>query len=260
MALPAPRLPALAMLLVAAASACFASRRVHPRSAEELRRGYAHLARADLERAEVAFSHALEFDPDLVEARSGLGVVARSRGDLAEALRRFGEALAIDGAFAEGHANRGEALLARGDLDAAEASLRRALALNPDLVEARLNLGRALLRRGLADPTSRPARWGAARDALLHALEADGNLPAAHGDLALIEYLSGRVEAAEASWGQAAALAPRDPDAAHGLCVARAALGRCREGIPECERCLRLAPGNPRCERSLAAAAECAGQ
>lgn len=241
------------LLLATSGTGCFASRRVHPRSAEELRRGYAFLASGDVERAEVAFDHALEFDPDLVEGRNGLGVVDRTRGDLTDALRHFDDALALDGDFSEAHANRGEALLATGELGGAEASLRAALKLNPDLVEARHNLGRALLRRGLAEPSQRGALWSRAREALLHVLETDADRAGAHADLALIDYLSGRVERAEAGWTRAAALAPRDADAAHGLCLARAALGRWREAALECERCLRLAPRDPRCEQSLAA-------
>lgn len=248
----------LLSFLVASTSACFVSRRVHPRAAEELRRGYGHVAGGDMERAEVAFAHALEFDPDLVEGENGLGVVARSRGDLTGALRRFDVALASDDAFAEGHANRGEVLLASGRLGDAERALRSALALNPDLIEARHNLARALLRRGLAEPGRREVHWARARDAYLHVLETDERRASAHADLALLDYLSSRPERAEAGWARAAELSPADPDAAHGLCVARAALGRCREAVPECERCLRLAPGSAVCEQSLGAALACA--
>jgi tetratricopeptide (TPR) repeat protein len=244
--------------LLAALPACFASRRVHPRSAEELRRGYGWVSSGDLERAEVAFSHALEFDPDLVEAESGLGVVARTRGDLAGALRHFDRALAADGSFAEGHANRGEALLAANELGAAERALRSALALNPDLIEARLNLGRSLLRRGLGEPDRRAELWARSRDAYLHVLETDPARAAAHAELAFMDFLSARLTRAEAGWTRAAELAPKDPEAAHGLCLARAAQGRCQEAILECERCLRLAPGHAACERSLGAALACA--
>lgn len=257
---PSRRLLAAISLLTAltAGGACFASRRVHPRSAEQLRRGYSYVAQGDLERAEVAFSHALEFDPDLVEARNGLGVVARSRGDMGAALRFFRDALALDGSFAEAHANAGEALLASGDLERAERSLIEALSLNPDLIEARHNLGRALLRRGLADQPRRTSLWARAREAYLHALETDARRAGAHADLALMDFLSGRLSRAEAEWAQAAALDASDPDDAHGLCLARAAQDRCREAVPECERCLRLSPGNERCEQSLRAALACA--
>jgi tetratricopeptide (TPR) repeat protein len=250
----------LALTLLSAAPGCFASRRVHPRSAEELRRGYAYLASGELERAEVAFAHALEFDPDLVEGENGLGILARTRGDLGGAVFRFERALATDGSFAEGYANLGEARLAAADLQGAERALRRALALNPDLVEARHNLGRALLRRGLAEGKHREAHWAGARTTFLHVLETDGRRAAAHSDLALLDFLSARLAQAEAGWVRAAELAPLDPEAAHGLCVVRAARGGCREAIPECERCLRLAPEHRRCAQTLDAAHECAGK
>ena len=249
---------AVAALLAATLSSCFASRRVHPRAAEELRRGYAYVAAGDPERAEVAFSHALEFDPDLAEGENGLGVVARSREDLPEALRRFERALAVEPSFSEGHANRGEVLLASGRLDGAERALAAALALNPDLIEARHNLARALLRRGLAEPARRLSLWARARDAYLHVLETDEARASAHADLALLEYLAARPARAEARWARAAELAPSDPDAAHGLCLSRAAQGRCREAVPECERCLRLAPESALCRQSLGAALACA--
>jgi Flp pilus assembly protein TadD len=257
MARPSPHL-LLALALTLIASGCFASRRVHPRSAVELRRGYAFLEAGDLERAEVAFAHALEFDPDLAEGENGLGVVARTRGDLAGAVRRFERALEVDGSFAEGHANLGEAQLAAGDLDWAERALRAALTLNPDLIEARQNLGRALLRRGLAEPKRREEHWGAARLAYLHALETDDRRAATHSDLATMDFLSGRFVRAEASWGRAAELEPKNTEAAHGLCIVRSAQGRCREAVPECERCLRLDPASLRCQQSLGAALACA--
>ncbi|MGB8932684.1 MAG: tetratricopeptide repeat protein, partial [Anaeromyxobacteraceae bacterium] len=205
-----PRAPLLRLALVgflSMSAACFASRRVHPRAAEELKRGYAYVAEGDLERAQVAFAHALEFDPDLVEGENGLGVVARSRGDVPEALRRFGRALATDPSFAEGHANRGELLLSAGQDESAERELTAALALNPDLIEARHNLARALLRRGLAEPAHRTALWTRARDAYLHVLETDATRAQAHSDLALLDYLSAHPERAEERWARAAELA-----------------------------------------------------
>ena len=63
---------------------------------------------------------------------------------------------------------------------------------------------------------------------------------------------------AERSWLRAAELDPWSPEAALGLCVARAALGRCGDAAIECERCLRLAPADARCARSLAALEGCA--
>lgn len=256
-----PGFPAFAAVALGLAAACAARSPVHPRAAEELARGYRHLDAGDLERAEIAFAHALEFDPDLPEALNGVGVVARSRAHPEEALRAFERAVRIDPDFAEGHANLGEALLALGRQREAEGELRAALAIDPDLVAARQNLARALLLRGLAEPDRREALWAEARRAYLHLLESGGPEPAAaHHDLGFMEYVSGRFDAAERSYARAAELAPRSPEALHGLCIARARLGRCAEAAEACERCLAVDPGAARCAQSLPAARACTGR
>ena len=239
----------LGLLLLLALAACAPSPHVHPRAAEQLRRGYQHPGQGDAERAEVAFEHALAFDPDLPEGWNGLGVVARARGDAALARRHFRRAVRLAPDFAEGRANLGEALLADGRAGEAVEALRAALALEPDLAGARLALARALLQRGLLAAEERPARWAEARREYLHLLEADGEHPLAHQDLAFLAYLGGRLEEAEAGYRRAAALAP-SPDAHHGHCLALAGLGRCREARAACDRCLALAPAAEACRVS----------
>jgi tetratricopeptide (TPR) repeat protein len=248
-----PRLAALLLL----ASACFPSPVVHPRAAEELRRGYTHLEAGDLERAEVAFEHALEFAPDLPEGWNGLGVVARQRDDAALASQRFAHAVRVAPGFAEGHANLGEALLTLERPDQAAEELRAALHIDPDLAAARQNLARALLRQGLADTGGRAARWREARREYLHLLEAVPDSPAAHADLAFMDYLSGRFGPAERGYRRAAELAP-SPDRFHGLCLSLVRLGRCDEAVAACDRCLALDPGAEACRVSRRGAEACA--
>jgi Tfp pilus assembly protein PilF len=249
--------PALALALVVAAAACAGRAPVHPRAAEELVRGYRHLETADLERAEVAFSHALEFDPDLPEALNGLGVVERSRERPAEALRRFELAVSADPAFAEGHANRGEALIALGRDRDGEDALRAALSIDPDLATARQNLARALLHRGLAQPERRDELWARARREYLHLLEADPERAAAHHDLGFMAYEAGSFAEADAAYTRAAAIDPRSPEALHGMCISRVRLGRCAEAVAACEKCLATAPASERCTVSLRGAHAC---
>jgi Flp pilus assembly protein TadD len=255
---PAPPVP-LARPLVAAAllCACAGSASIHPRAAEQLRRGYAHLESGDAERAGVAFEHALEFRPELPEALNGLGVVARTRGDLDLARSRFEQAVRLAPVFAEGHANLGETLLALGRSGAAEAELRAALRIDPDLVAARQNLARALIARGLADPRGRGEHWRAARRELLHLLESGPERAGAHHDLAFLDYSEGRFERAEAGYRRAAELAPASHEALHGLCVSLVRLGRCAEGARACERCLEVQPGASACRTSLRGARAC---
>jgi tetratricopeptide (TPR) repeat protein len=247
----------LTVLPLLALQACLPSRALHPRGAEQLERGYAHLAAGDLERAEVAFEHALEFAPDLPEGWNGLGVVARARDDLDLAHRRFARAVRLAPQFAEGLANLGEALLALGREDEAAEALRAALAIDPDLPGARLNLARALLRRGLSDPPRRERLWTKARREYLHLLEAAPARAEAHRDLAFMDYLSGRFARAEASWRAALAAAP-SPEAFHGLFLALVRQGRCDEARAACDRCLATRPGDERCRASRRGAMACA--
>jgi len=245
------------LLAASLAIGCATSPAVPPRAAEQLRRGYAHLAAGDAERAEVAFEHALELAPDLAEGWNGLGVVARAREDLEAARRRFARAVRLAPDLAEAHANLGEALLALGRREEAEAALRAALRLAPDLPGARLTLARALLHRGLLDPPRRPALWAEARRHALHLLEAAPERAEPHADLAFMAWLSGRPAEAEAGWRRAVSLAPT-PEAWHGLCLALTRLGRCAEGRDACDRCLALAPELPACRQSRRAAEACA--
>jgi Flp pilus assembly protein TadD len=237
--------------------ACATSPLVHPRAAEQLQRGYAHLAAGDLERAEVAFEHALEFAPDLPEGWNGLGVVARTRGDLEVAARSFVRAVRLRPTLAEGHANLGEALLAQERFEEALDALRAALRLDPDLAAARQNLARALLQLGLLAPAERAERWAEARREYLHLLEAAPGSVTALQDLAFMDELSGRGARAETGWRQAATLAP-SPEALHGLCRALVRLGRCAEALVACDRALALAPSDEAIGASRRAAGGCA--
>jgi Flp pilus assembly protein TadD len=256
---PPPQAAALLALPFALAlgGACLARPRVNPRAAEEVARGYQHLAAGDAERAVVAFDHALAFDPRFPEGENGLGVVARTRGDLAGARRRFERALSFRADFPEAEANLGEVLLAQGDAVGAEQRLRAALAVDPDLPDARQNLARSLLRRGLEPGADRAAAFAAAREHYLHLLEADPGRAAAHHDLGFMDYLEGRYARAEASYRRAAELAPESVPALHGLCISLARQGHCAEAVLACQRCLAVQPV-PECRQSLAAAQACA--
>jgi len=245
---------AVAPLLLAA---CLPPAQVHPRAAEQLQRGYRHLDAGDLERAEVAFRHALEFHPDLAEAWNGAGVVSERAGRLDEAERRFARAVASREDFAEGLVNLGAVAMARGDAREAERRFRQALAIEPDLAVARLDLGRALLHRGCAEREARAALWAEARVAYLHLLETRADDPEAWHDLAFMDFESGRFDRAEGEYRRAAQLDPRSAPAHHGLCISLVRLGRCGEAAPSCRRCLEILPGSAECRQSLAAARAC---
>jgi Tfp pilus assembly protein PilF len=246
-----PTFSVLLLLLVAAA--CVPSARIHPRAAEEVRRGYGYLGTDDLERAGVAFEHALEFNSDFPEALNGAAIVARRRGEARDARRLLQRALVARPDFAEGLVNLGELDLSEGLDDAAEARFRRALSVDPDLLPARLNLARALLHRGRADAKRRQQLWEAARREYLHLLESSPDLAEAHHDLAFLDFESGRFERAAQGYERAAAADPRYADAHLGACAALARAGRIDEAKAACVSCLAVAPGDARCAQSLGA-------
>lgn len=258
---PSPLPGSAALLAWAFLAGCAPPARLHPRAAEEVTRGYQHLGRGDLERAEVAFEHALEFDPHLPEALNGRGIVERRRGRLGPARRWFEEAAAAWPDFAEARVNLGESLLAAGRPDRAEAAFREALAIDPDLLPARLDLARSLLHRGrAAGDGERPALWQRARREYLHLLESRPDLAEAWHDLAFMDYQAGDFARAEAGYRRAAGIDPRSVEALHGLCIALARQGRCAEAAAACRRCLEVAAATPECRRSLTGALACAGE
>ncbi len=243
-------------LLSVALLACVPSAHVHARAAEEIASGYAYLARGDVERADVAFAHALEFNEDTPEALNGAGIVARRTGRDADARRRFQHAVRVAPDFAEAYVNLGELDLAEGRDDAAEADFRAALRIDPDLVVARLDLARTLLHRGRREAPRRAERWAAARREYLHLLEAR-DVAEAHHDLAFMGYEEQRWDDAADEYRHAATLAPRYVEALHGWCIASARAGRCDEAAAACRRCLEVAPGEERCSVSVRGAAAC---
>ncbi len=249
---------ALALALLVLLAGCAGSSAAHPRAHEQVARGYDWIAKDDLERAGVAFEHALEFAPELAEAQNGLGIVARLREDLPAARARFERAIHANADFAEGHANLGETLLAMGRDDLAVAALERALSIDPDLADARQNLARALLRRGLAAGGDRTREWTRARREYLHLLESDAKRGVAYADLAFMDYSAGRYEDAERAYRRATELEPGSRDALHGLCNSLVRLGRCEEAVRACERCLEVAAGADACRVSLRGARSCA--
>src|SRR4051794_1489386 len=80
-----------------------APRRLHPQAISYQAAGARSLARAEIDRAAGQFSLALEYEPKMVEAINGLGLVALARGDRELAESHFRKALALNEEFAEAH-------------------------------------------------------------------------------------------------------------------------------------------------------------
>ena len=112
-----------------------------PAPPSALERGRALLARGEMVAAGAAFREALRAQPDLLEARAGLGAALAAVGDLDAAveelragLRRQPDAPALRLALAR-------VLVARQEWPAAREELERVLAAQPDLLDARYSLG-----------------------------------------------------------------------------------------------------------------------
>ncbi len=207
-----------------------------------LERGQARLARGEAAAAADAFREALRAQPDLVDARAGLGLVLATIGDLDSAveelraaLRRQPDAVALRLALAR-------ALIARQEWPAAREELERVLAAQPDLPDARYSLG--LVRYAQGDVAG-------AIDAYRRVLAADPRQQDARYNLALVLKLARRdaeatpefVAAAEAGHARAQYFA--GAAYAGGLGVARdltAAvgwwLGAAEQGVAPAEEAL----------------------
>src|SRR6266550_4227205 len=142
-------------LLVLASLGCLPKAKINQRAVDEVYKGYEYLKSEDLERAEVAFNHALEFNPDFPEGHNNLGLVYKTKGDFGSAEDEFTVALKV----------------------------------NPDFLDARVNLADTLLRIGLDKPKRRKDYWARARTQYLHLLEAAPK-PSAYWGLAYMEYES----------------------------------------------------------------------
>ena len=112
-----------------------------PGAPSALERGRALSARGDMVAAAAAFREAVRAQPDLVEARAGLGAALAAVGDLDAAveelragLRRQPDALPLRLALAR-------VLVARQEWPAAREELERVLAAQPEALDARYSLG-----------------------------------------------------------------------------------------------------------------------
>ena len=101
-----------------------------------------------LEPAEQHLRHALELDPEQVNARVGLSVVLHRRGDSAAAIQELQDAIKIQPQHASAQRNLAAMLCKAEDFAAAEPHYRKAIELNPGDQQAKLEFGQCLLRLG----------------------------------------------------------------------------------------------------------------
>jgi tetratricopeptide (TPR) repeat protein len=158
----------------------------------------------DLDRAAGLFSLALEYDPRMAEARSGMGLVAFARGDKDAAEKHFKAALALNEELAEAHLNLGTIYFERDELDEAMTRFRQALAIDPGFGGARRMVGATLLKQGKFEE----ARWE-----LSKLTEIEPRDARAHALYAQVLVGLGHIASAEAAAQRALALDPNNADA-----------------------------------------------
>lgn len=110
-------------------------------SANEARRGFAALARGDLQSAESSFRGALRADPLFSPAQVGLADVNLRRGNVKEARRLLEEALKAKPRGALLLAAMGRLQASQGDVPQALAWLNRAVAADPSNAVAHADIG-----------------------------------------------------------------------------------------------------------------------
>src|SRR2546422_4870914 len=76
------RMRRIAFIALLASAACLPKSKIHQRAIDEVYKGYDYLKAEDLERADVACNHALEFNNDFPEAWNCLGVIELRRGNV----------------------------------------------------------------------------------------------------------------------------------------------------------------------------------
>jgi len=110
--------------------------------------GVVRMEQGQAESAATAFRRALEMNPQLVRARSGLGAALIQLGRPDEAVAELSRALEADPRAESARYNLGVVLQMRGDHSGALAQYREALRLNPDSLDVLKQVAALLSRAG----------------------------------------------------------------------------------------------------------------
>ena len=156
---------------------------VAPDVASPLARGRERLARGDMAAAATAFRQALRAEPDLVDARAGLGLALYGLGDLDAAVDELRAALRVQPDAVAARLALARVLVARQEWPAARDELERVVAAHPDAMDAQYALGIVRYLHGDV---------GGALESYRRVLAVDPGQPDAHYNLALLLTLSDR--------------------------------------------------------------------
>ena len=192
------------------------------------------LRSTDAPAAERAWRRAIGLAPDNAEPRFHLGNLYRERGDLRAARREYERALAAAPRHAGVLNNLGLALEAAGERDRAEACYERVLAASPGHPDALGNLASSQFER-------EAYRQSALTYERLFAIRSDVPAPV-WVRRGLAQQRLGDLVAAEASFREAARLAPDDPRIQQNLGTVCFELQRHADAEPAWLRVLELRP------------------
>lgn len=206
-----------------------------PQAAVMSKLGAALAGQGKLDEALETLGHALDLDPDLIEAHNNLGTVHQIRGDLENAALSYGNALNLDHNHVSSHVNLGHVFKRMGKLEAAVISYRRALVIDSGFAEAHNGIGVALLIQGKTD------------DAVVSfetALKFNPRHAEAHNNLGNMLRNQGHLKRALTSIQNALVLAPNMVEAHINLGNTQKSLGKLDNAIVSYTKALSLDPAN----------------
>jgi Tfp pilus assembly protein PilF len=108
-----------------------------------------------LDRAEIAFTKAIQLDPKLPNGTYCLGILYRYKGNSDAALEQFQKTLELDPQDADTLYFIGSMYLSKGDAQTASDYFRRSLIQNPYLLSSHYSLAQALIRLGKRDDATK---------------------------------------------------------------------------------------------------------
>jgi len=207
-----------------------------------VRAGKTLLDSNDPERAEQTLRHALQLNPENVEALTALGRVLALRGSIAEALVHLTEAIRLDPNHVLAHNNLGIALAQQGQIDKAVEHLTAAIRLDPTRAKPHNNLGIVLAQQGKLDE---------AVEHFTAAVELDPDRAESRNNLGQALALQGKLQEAVVHLTEAIRLDPEYAPAHNNLGSVLEKQGKLDEAIARFSRALELSPGHPQVRTAL---------